>query len=81
LILQGSSKVLDASRKKEGEIQLQINTREPRDVTLWTNKPTLPIKMMSRKAERAEINSQHVPLRQTAEAKGRGKGLEAVLGA
>jgi hypothetical protein len=31
---------------------------------------------MSRKAESAEINSQHVPLRQTAEEKGRGKGLE-----
>jgi hypothetical protein len=37
--------------------------------------------MMNRKAESAGINSQHVPLRQTAEEKGRGKGLEAVLGA
>jgi hypothetical protein len=35
--------------------------------------------MMSRKANEAlEINTQHLPLRQNAEAKGRGKGIEAV---
>jgi hypothetical protein len=38
----------------------------------------ITVKKMSRKDESAEINSQHVPLRQTAEATGRGKGLEAV---
>jgi hypothetical protein len=36
--------------------------------------------MMSRKAESAEINSQHVPLRQNAEEKGRGKGLRSGVG-
>ena len=30
------------------------------------------------KAERAKINTQHVPLRQITEDKGRRKGLEAV---
>jgi hypothetical protein len=52
--------------------------REPRGCHAMDGETNMHIQKKSTKAESAEINSQHVPLRQTAEATGRGKGLEAV---